>query len=109
MKTGVLYIPVIVLFALFATSCDKGYTVGFVNYYTEPMDSVVIGNNKLVYTAIELQATTEYFKLAKGKYTILIISKTKKKFYSSITIPKTGSGKRSIQIDAIEQINILEE
>lgn len=107
MKTKIF--GILLLLALFGASCDKGYQVRFVNYYNEPIDSVVVGSNKLVFKAIELQAKSPYYDLSKGKYGILIVSKTKKRFSSSITIPSTGTGKRTIQIDGIEQISILEE
>jgi hypothetical protein len=97
------------LFAVGLISCDKGYEVRFTNYYIEPMDSVVIGNNKIVFKAIELQANTPYVKIEKGKYGVQCISKTKKKFYSEISIPSSGKGKRTIEIDGINQISILEE
>jgi len=95
--------------SLLFAACDKGYQVRFTNFYIEPMDSVVIGNNKIVYKNVALETTTEYMKLTNGKYHITFTTKTKKKFYSSIYIPKSGSGNRTIQIDAIEQIGIFEE
>jgi hypothetical protein len=97
------------LIGFLLTSCDKGYDIRFTNYYIEPMDSVIVGDNKIVFTAIELQATTGYKEIKKGKYSIECISRTKKKFYSSITIPGKGEGKRTIQIDGVNQISILEE
>jgi hypothetical protein len=90
-------------------SCDKGYQLRFTNYYIEPMDSVVVGDNKVVFKGVELQASTGYEKIKKGKYAIMCVSKGKKRFYSNITIPGKGSGKRTIQIDGISQISILEE
>lgn len=103
------HILILILPLALFTSCGKGYEVRFTNYYTEPIDSVVIGENKLVLKDVELQDDTDYYALSKGKYSVQIISKTKKRFYSSITIPTSGTGKRTIQIDAIEQIYILEE
>ena len=73
------------------------------------MDSVVVGNNKIVYKNVALETSTDYFDLSKGKYGITFITKTKKKFYSNITIPSKGTGKRTIQIDGIEQVSIFEE
>src|SRR5260370_1249592 len=93
----------------FLSSCSKGYEVRFVNYYIEPMDSVVIGNNILVFTNIDLESQSEYQKIGKGNHTIKCISKNKKKFYSVLVIPKNGDGKRTIQIDAINSISILED
>ena len=73
----VLILPVVLF-----TSCGKGYEVRFTNYYTEPIDSVVIGENKLVLKDVELQDDTDYYALSKGKYSVQIISKTKKRFCS---------------------------
>jgi len=41
------------LAALLFTSCGKGYDVRFSNYYIEDMDSVVIGNDKIIFTNIK--------------------------------------------------------
>jgi hypothetical protein len=103
------HLLILILPLLLFASCGKGYEVRFTNYYTEPIDSVVIGENKLVLKDVELQDDTDYYALSKGKYNVQIISKTKKRFYTSITIPASGTGKRTIQIDAIEQIYVLEE
>ena len=96
-------------FIFFMSSCSKGYEVRFTNYYIEPMDSVIIGDNAIVFKNIDLESASDYTKLKKGKYHVTCISKMKKKFYSSITIPKSGDGKRSIQIDAVNSISILED
>ncbi|PBQ31217.1 hypothetical protein CNR22_05365 [Sphingobacteriaceae bacterium] len=90
-------------------SCDKGYDIRCTNYYLEPLDSVVVGDNMIVFKNVGLESSTEFSHAKRGQYAIKIITKSKKKFNSSIWIPGKGSGKRTIQIDAIEQINILEE
>lgn len=94
---------------IFMSSCDKGYEVRVTNYYIEPMDSVVVGENDLVFKNVGLQMTSDFEKLSKGQYSVTFITNKKKKFYSSISIPNSGTGKRTIQIDAIVQIAILEE
>jgi hypothetical protein len=104
-----LQIAVLITLAIFTASCDKGYEVRFTNYYTESMDSVIIGDNKLVFTLVEFKQTTEYRTIKKGKYQITCISKSKKKFYDEMVIPSRGSGKRTIQIDGINQISVLED
>lgn len=73
------------------------------------MDSVVIGNNQVVFTNIGLEQTTELRKISRGKHFFTLTTKTKKKFYSSFFVPSKGSGNRTIQIDAIKQIFVLEE
>jgi len=109
MKSLKMYflLPFSLCFAL--ASCDKGYEIRFTNYYIEPIDSVVIGSNKIVFKSIALETSTDYSQISKGNYGIQIITKTKKHFYSSIFISSKGTGKRTIQIDGIEQISILEE
>lgn len=109
MKPEKIYYSVLIIVSILLSACSKGYEVRLTNYYTEALDSVVIGNNDLVYTNVEFKATTNYYKLNKGKYPVLFIPKSKKKIKSSIHIPKSGSGKRTIQIDAIEQVFIFEE
>lgn len=94
---------------LLLCSCDKGYQVRFVNYYTEPMDSVVVGNDVVVFTGIDPEAETAYEKIKKGTYKVVCTARSKKKFSSQITIPRSGSGKRSIQIDAVNSFSILED
>lgn len=108
MKLLKIQAPVLLLL-LFLVSCDKGYQVRVTNYYIEPMDSVIIGSNKVVFRSVALETTTEYNDLSKGKYPVQFVTKSKKRINSSITIPSKGTGKRTIQIDAIEQINVFEE
>lgn len=90
-------------------SCDKGYEVRFTNYYTEPMDSVIIGENFIVFANVDLQATTAYKKLMAGKHGVRMITKSKKEIFSDFTIPSKGSGQRTLQIDAIKQVVLLED
>lgn len=90
------------------SSCDKGYDVRFTNLYLEPLDSVLIGD-KIVFSGIEVNQTTEYRHVASGKLPIKCISKTKKTFSSEMEIPKNGSGKRTVQIDGLGTIDVFEE
>jgi hypothetical protein len=107
MKSYFLLITASVVFIF--SSCDKGYELRFTNLYIDRMDSVVVGNNKIVHTDVSRDSTTGYKKIQKGKHAIRCVSRNGKKFYSSIFIPSRGSGKRTIQIDAVEQISIFEE
>lgn len=91
------------------TSCDKGYEVRFRNYYLEPMDSVIIGDNKVVYTNIEVKASTEFKSISQGTYMLKCISKSNKVFESQLEIPKNGSGQRTIQVDGLGTIDVFEE
>lgn len=109
MKIKATYFSLLLTLLALLSSCDKGYEVRFTNYYIEPMDSVVLGNNKVVFKNIGLENSSDYSKIAKGSYHITLITRSKKKFYSSLVIPNKGSGKRTIQIDGINQISILEE
>jgi hypothetical protein len=101
------YLFILTIGAL-VSSCDKGYTIRFSNYYIEPMDSVLIGD-KIKFTNIEKYTSTDFAKITRGNYKIVCISKSKKKFNSSIFISGKGEGKRTVQLDAANQISILEE
>jgi len=102
---------IVILFAgmIIFSSCSKGYEVRVSNYNNEALDSVVIGNNNIVFTQVDKQATTEFRKIKAGTYNIKFITKTKNEYGSSITIPKRDGGKRTIQIDGINAVSILEE
>ena len=102
----VLFLFVLGLFLL--SSCDKGYDVRFTNLYLEPLDTVLIGD-KLIFSNIEVNQSTEYRAVSSGKLPIKCISKTKKSFSSEIEVPKNGSGKRTVQIDGLGTIDIFEE
>lgn len=95
--------------AALLVSCSKGYEVRFANYSTERMDSVIIGNNKLVFTNVERQTETEYSGLKAGNYAVVCVSESKKRQSSSISLSRNGNGKRIIQIDGTGTINILED
>ncbi len=96
-------------FLLFLVSCDKGYELRFRNYYIEAMDSVIIGENKLVFTNVAINNSTEFKSISKGTYGVKCISKSKKVFESQIEIPKSGSGKRTVQTDGLGTIDVFEE
>ena len=73
------------------------------------MDSVIVGNNLVVFKNINLESASDYQKIQNGKHSVTCITNKKKKFYGSINIPKNGSGKRTIQLDAINNFSILED
>ncbi len=101
---------IVFLFALvLMSSCDKGYDLRFTNYYLEPMDSVIVGSDVLVFTNIETQSASAYLPIKKGTYGVTCISKSKKKFSTEIVIPSKGSGQRSLQIDGLATFVLLEE
>lgn len=97
------------LFTFLISSCSKGYEIRFANYYTEKMDTVIIGKNKIIFSNIDKLTSTDYQSIARGQYDAVCISSTKQKFYTSFFIPGKGSGKRTIQIDGTKTINVLEE
>ena len=109
LKRHHIFIQSLVITGLLLVSCSKGYKVRVSNYSTEAIDSVVIGNNKLVLTEIQLEQTTDLYNISKGSYSIAFITKSKKRFYSSMFISGKGQGQRTIQIDGLNQISILEE
>lgn len=94
---------------LFFSSCSKGYEVSFSNYYTESMDSVIVGHNAVVFVNVGTGAQTDYQKIGKGEHSVKMITHSKKVIYSRLSISGSGGGRRIIQIDAIEQISILED
>lgn len=108
MKTSLKILSLLLFFAFVFSSCGKGYEVRVTNRNIEDMDSVIIGD-KIVFENITRQTTSEYKKLAKGTYRITFVSKTKKRTGSSITIPKTKTGKRTIQIDGQGLILVLKD
>jgi len=100
---------VLLLFPVLAiVSCGKGYQIRCSNYYTEDMDTVKIGKD-ILFTKVKKFATTDFEKIKRGKYNITFISSKREFFYSSIFIPGSGGGARTVQIDAVKQISILEE
>lgn len=104
-----IHIYFLLLLSIIFVSCDKGYTVRFTNYSQQPIDSVIVGEKVLVFTNVEIQTVTDYKDIKKGKYGIECVTKDKNRYYSSITIPSTGSGTRSIQIDGTNTVVILEQ
>jgi hypothetical protein len=108
MLRGLRTYLLIVSFGVVACSCDKGYTIRFSNYYIEPMDSVMIGD-KIKFTNVAKYTSTDFAKISRGNYNIVCVSTSKKRFYSSIFISGKGEGKRTVQLDAANQISILEE
>lgn len=107
MKSLVLLYLSLPLFLL--SSCKKSHDVRFVNYSTERMDSVIIGNQTLVFTNIERLAQSGYVGIKKGDYAVTCISESKKRYSSSVTIPNNDRSRRSIQIDGTGAISILED
>lgn len=93
----------------FVTSCSKGFEARVINLNLEVLDSVIVGNDVLVFTNIDLQQKTGYQNLKSGKYVLKFITKTKKRYSAEFTIPSKGRGKRSLQIDAINNISVIEE
>ncbi len=101
---------ILFLFALLLlSSCDKGYDLRFTNYYLEPIDSVIVGANVLVFTTVETQSSSAFMGIKKGTYGVTCISKSKKHFTTEIVIPSKGGGQRSLQIDGLATFVLLEE
>ena len=99
----------VLLIAFLFVSCDKGYQIRFHNLYTEKMDSVIVGNNKIIFVDIERAAITSYTSIARGQYTANCVSKSKKRFSVTFFVSGKGSGTKTIQVDAIGQTAVLEE
>ena len=95
--------------ALFFISCGKGYKVRVSNYSTERIDSVIIGNNKLVFKEIDQEQTTDLYSLSKGNYNVTFINRSKRRFFTNLFISSKGGGQRTLQIDGLNHISVLEE
>ncbi len=108
MKTPLKNFLIPLFFLLIFLSCGKGYEVRVTNRYIEDMDSVIIGE-KIFYENVKRQETTEYQKLIKGTFYVTFVCKSKKRINSSITIPNKKSGKRTIQIDGLGLITVLQD
>lgn len=108
-KFKILITAFLIALTIVFSSCGKGYEVRFTNYNTELIDSLIIGNSDIVFAQTDRQASTEYKKITSGEKTIRCITKTKKIYSSSISIPKRGTGKRTIQIDGLNRISVLED
>lgn len=109
MRTSAFFFLLIPFLLFFLNSCSKGYEIRCTNYSTEPMDSVIIGNKKIVFVNVPRLGVSHYSSLKSGSYTIELISSSKKHYRSSVSIAKSGSGKRSIQIDGTGAVSILED
>ena len=109
MKFLPIFLIINIIFSLLIISCTKDYQVRVTNYNTEVLDTVIIGNDKIIFTAIKKETTTDYKTIPKGNYTIKCISKIKKVYTSTLSIPKKEGGKRTIQIDGLNAVSILEE
>jgi len=108
-KIKILFTTALVLICILFSSCGKGYEIRVTNYNTEVLDSVIVGKEPIIFIQLERQVSTEYRKLTSGDHSIKIITKTKKVYNSSISISKKGGGKRTIQIDGLNRISILED
>jgi hypothetical protein len=105
LKSAIFILPLLIILC----SCGKGYEIRFLNYYTEPIDSVEIVQAGILFQTIEPGGHTAYQKIKRGNHQIKIVSRSKKRLETSLFIPGKGSGKRSIQVDGLSQLSILEE
>lgn len=90
-------------------SCDKGYEIRFSNYYPRTMDTVNIGEGKVLFTNVGSLQSTEFKKISKGKYRVVCIAADGKRIETMLEIPSAGTGKRTLQVDGISQVAVLEE
>lgn len=99
-------IVVLLIGAFLFTACDRGYEIRFSNYSTEIADSVVIGDKKIVYTKIPEMTSSEYQPIKRGNYDISILMRSGKRYYSNTFISGFGTGRLSLQVDAIGQVSV---
>jgi hypothetical protein len=90
-------------------ACDKGYQIRVNNLYTEKLDSVVIGKNKIVFTDIARNTATEYRNIVRGQYDAKCVTSSKKRFELTFFVSGKGTGTKTIQLDAIGQAQLIEE
>lgn len=96
------------LVAFAAASCDKGYRVRFANYYVERIDTVSISGTPF-FSMVETEHVTDFKKITKGDHPVRFVSQGGRVFATSIHIPSTGTGDRTLQVDAISQVSVLEK
>jgi hypothetical protein len=104
-----LFTTLFIFLVLLFSSCSKGSQVRFSNYYIEKMDSVVIGNNEIIFTNILPQTNSDYADVKKGNYSVKCITKSKKIFSTNLSISKNSAKKQSIQMDGLNQLSVLED
>lgn len=109
MKQLSCYFSLGLLMCLGFVSCDKGYEVRFTNYNLERIDTLVVGKTGLVFLNTDKQGTTDFKPVTRGNHYLKFVSKSGKRYSAFMYIPGKGTGKRTIQIDAINQISVLEE
>lgn len=90
-------------------SCSKGYELRVSNYYTAGMDSVIIGNKAVVFTNLGMETATDYRKIGKGNHTVRFVPHMQEPFYGVVSIPGSGDGRLTVQVDAIKQVSVLED
>lgn len=104
MKSAAILVFSILLFS----GCDKGYQVRFTNLYTEKIDTLVVGLSGAAFSNIEVQSTTNYVPAKQGTHGLRFVTHSGERFYGTFKVPSSGSGKYTIQIDGIKQINVYE-
>lgn len=104
MKTIALLAISLLLFS----GCDKGYQVRFTNLYTEKIDTLVVGLSGAAFSNIDVNATTNYVPAKQGTHGLRFVTNSGERFYGTFKVPSAGSGKYTIQIDGIKQINVYE-
>jgi hypothetical protein len=97
----------VMAFTLF--SCDKGYEARFTNYYSESMDSVVVGASGAVFAGIGIKQSSDYQHVKSGTHSVVFKTHSGLKFYGTFPVPTSGTGKYTIQVDGVRQVSILED
>jgi hypothetical protein len=103
-----LTLPLLVL-TLLLCACDKGYEARISNYYFETLDSVIVGESGALFTNVAFKQTTSYLPVKQGKHSLEFITRSKKRIRGTFEVPKTGTGKYTLQLDGIQQVSILED
>jgi len=94
---------------LLLSACDKGYEARFVNYYSESIDTLVVGASGALFTNVAFKQTTDYLPVKQGKHRLQFITRSKKRIAGDFEVPSNGTGRYTIQLDGVQQISILED
>ena len=91
------------------TGCSKGYRVRVSNFYYEKIDSVIVGNRALIFTDLDTGATSAYQHIVSGEHSVQFVVSDGRRFFGLAPLRKGGSGDRTIQIDGLRQVVVLED
>jgi hypothetical protein len=108
MKAKLILIPAVIAL-IFLCACKKGYRIRVSNYYLEKFDSVVIGSHAVSFTAIEPGSTTDYKSVTSGNHSVRFVTEDRHVFYALAPLPSGSGGDRTLQVDGLQAVTVLED